>query len=71
MNAKYRVIITEHEYEPGWGASARVDEVKDFDNFAEAEIFSLLLNRKNNFKDVPSYYLSAGRPFLVDLDREK
>lgn len=71
MNVKYRVTVTEHEYEPGWGATARIDEERDFDSFAEAEIFSLQLNSKNNLKEVPNYYLSAGRPFLVDLDREK
>jgi len=71
MNAKYRVIITEHEYEPGWGATARVDQERDFDSFAEAEIFALSYNSKNTDKVVPNYYLSAGRPFLVDLDREK
>lgn len=71
MNAKYRVTITEHEYEPGWGASSRIDEERDFDSFQEAEIFSLQFNSRNNLKQVPDYYLSAGRPFLVDLDKQK
>jgi hypothetical protein len=71
VNAKYRVTITEHEYEPGWGATARIDQERDFDNFAEAEIFSLQYNSKNNLKEVPNYYLSASRPFLIDLDKDK
>ena len=67
MNAKYRVVVIEHER--GWGA--RVDEERDFDSFAEAEIFSLQYNSKNNLKEAPDWYMSAGRPFLVDLDKDK
>ena len=67
MNSKYRVYIIESE--AGWGS--KVDGHRDFDSFEEANNYYTDYNKQNNQDKVPSIYLRAEKPKLVDLDRVK
>lgn len=65
MNAKYRVVFM--EYERGWGS--RFDSEEFYDTYEEAEKRMREFNSKNNEISVPDWYMVAGEPELVDLDR--
>ncbi|MDD3412551.1 MAG: hypothetical protein PHY47_00980 [Lachnospiraceae bacterium] len=52
---KVRVIIIESER--GWGQ--KVDEVKYFKNYSDAEAFCIDYNKDNNKNSVPDWYMYA------------
>lgn len=52
--------VTIIESERGWGQ--RVDEVKEFDEFADAKAFADLFNSKNTELAVPDWYMVAYEP---------
>lgn len=65
MQARYRVTLWESE--AGWGRKPFLD--KDFQTFEEAQSYYLAENAKNNLSCVPSYYIYAEAPTLVDAER--
>jgi len=50
-----KVII--REFERGWGN--KIDEIKEFDNVAQANEFVKNFNSKNNLTTVPDWYMTA------------
>ena len=58
----YRVEIIESER--GWGR--RVDEVKFFDNFDEAQAFVDKYNSTNPPGPAPDWYMQANGPYKVN-----
>lgn len=54
---KFKVALIESER--GWGQ--KVDEVKSFDSYSEAEVFIKEFNSKNNEDVVPDWYMYAKR----------
>lgn len=52
------------ESEAGWGQ--RLDEIKYFETYEEAEKFMKEYNRKNNLPEVPNWYMYASKPFRVE-----
>lgn len=67
MRAKYRVYYT--EFECGWGQRQAGHE--DFDSLDEATTAQTMHNLKNNSSIVPTTYIIAEQPVLVDLDNTK
>lgn len=57
----YRVEIIESER--GWGQ--KVDEVKYFDNFEEAQAFCDKYNASNPPGPAPDWYMQANGPYRV------
>ena len=55
VKTNFRVVIIESER--GWGQ--KVDEVRYFDNLAEAEAFVKKFNAGNNLGVVPDWYMYA------------
>lgn len=58
----WRVEIIESER--GWGQ--KVDEVKFFDNFEEAEAFCRQYNSSNPPGPAPDWYMQANGPYRVN-----
>lgn len=56
-NFKFKVNLIESER--GWGS--RVDEVKEFDSYPEAEKFIEEFNAENTESSAPDWYMYAER----------
>jgi len=54
---KVQIIESEH----GWGQ--RVDEVREFKTFDQANEFASEFNAKNNLPQVPDWYMYATKPY--------
>lgn len=57
--SKFQFAVNIFEYERGWGS--RLDEVKEFDTFEEAEKFIKDFNSKNTEPTAPDWYMVADR----------
>lgn len=51
------------ESERGWGQ--KIDEVKEFDTFEEAQQFFEDFNARNNEDTVPDWYMFASVPYYA------
>lgn len=61
---KNNFLVEIIESEAGWGQ--RLDETKYFETYEEAEKFMKEYNKKNNFSQVPNWYMYASEPFRVN-----
>lgn len=52
-------MISEEQYEAGWGS--KIDEIKQFDTVEEAEKFMKEFNSKNTASTAPDWYMVAER----------
>jgi hypothetical protein len=57
--SEFKFQVALWEYERGWGS--KLDEVKSFDTYEEAELYRMAFNAQNDEDEVPDWYMIAER----------